>query len=127
MSSNYFYDYVIIRVVPKVEREEFINAGVILFCKEKKFLKANIQLDEDRLKLLNKEIDIEMIKTHLTAIEAISAGSENAGSIGKLSQMERFQWLTSPKSTIIQTSAVHSGYCKDPSETLEHLVNAMVK
>ena len=127
MNKNYFYDYVVIRVVPKVEREEFINAGVILSCKEKKFLQAQISLDEDKLKLLNKDIDMDMIKTHLTAIEAIAAGSENAGPIGKLTQMERFQWLTSPKSTIIQTSAVHSGYCKNPSDTLEHLVKTMVK
>ena len=127
MNNNYFYDYVVIRVVPKVEREEFINAGIILFCKERKFLKSRIELDENKLKLLNKDIDIDLIKTHLNAIEDISAGKENAGSIGKLSQKERFQWLTSPKSTIIQTSAVHSGYCKDPAETLEHLVSAMVK
>ncbi len=127
MSNNYFYDYVVIRVVPKVEREEFINAGVILFCKEKKFLRSLIELDEDKLKLLNKDIDIDMVKSHLKAIEDISAGKENAGSISKLSRAERFQWLASPKSTIIQTSAVHSGYCTDPSETLEHLVKVMIK
>ena len=126
MSNNYFYDYVVIRVVPKVEREEFINAGVILFCKEKNFLKTKIELNEDKLNLLNKDIDIDTIKTHLAAIEAISEGNEGAGSIAKLSQSERFHWLTSPKSTIIQTSAVHSGYCKDPLETLKHLVKAMV-
>ncbi len=127
MINNYFYDYVIIRVVPKVEREEFINVGVILSCKEKKFLEAKIELNEERLKSLNREIDLNMIKKHLTAIEAIAAGKEDSGSIGKLSQMERFHWLSSPKSTIIQTSAVHSGYCKDPSETLEHLLKTMVK
>ena len=127
MSNNYFYDYIIIRVVPKVEREEFINVGVILSCKEKKFLKARIHLDENRLKLLNKEIDIDTIKSHLSAFEDISAGSENAGPIAKLSQMERFHWLSSPKSTIIQTSPVHSGYCKEPSETLDHLLKTMVK
>lgn len=127
MNNNYFYDYVVIRVVPKVEREEFINAGIILFCKEKKFLKTKIELDEDKLKLLNNDIDIESIKTHLAAIEAVSEGRESAGSIAKLSQSERFHWLTSPKSTIIQTSAVHSGYCNDPFKTLEHLVKAMVR
>ena len=127
MSNNYFYDYVVIRVVPKVEREEFINAGVILFCKEKNFLKTKIELNKDKLNLLNKDIDINTIKTHLAAIEAISEGNEGAGSIAKLSQSERFHWLTSPKSTIIQTSPVHSGYCKDPFKTLEHLVKTVVE
>ena len=127
MSNNYFYDYVIIRVVPKVDREEFINVGVIVSCKENKFLEARIELDEEKLKSLNSEIDLDMIKKHLTAIEAIATGKEDSGPIAKLSQMERFHWLTSPKSTIIQTSAVHSGYCKDPSETLEHLLQTMVK
>ena len=127
MNNNYFYDYVIIRVVPKVEREEFINVGVILSCKEKKFLEARIELDEEKLKSLNSEIDLEVIKKHLTAIEAIAVGKEDSGSIGKLSQMERFHWLSSPKSTIIQTSPVHSGYCKNPSDTLEHLIKTMVK
>ncbi len=127
MNNNYFYDYVIIRVVPKVEREEFMNVGVILSCKEKKFLEARIDLNEDRLKLFNDEIDIEIVKNHLTAIEAIALGEESAGEIGRLSLMERFHWLSSPKSTIIQTSPVHSGYCANPSETLEHLVNLMVK
>ncbi len=127
MSNNYFYDYVIIRVVPKVEREEFINVGVILSCKEKKFLKARFELNDEKLKSFSQEMDLEMIKNHLKAIEEISAGSENAGPIGKLSQMERFHWLSSPKSTIIQTSAVHSGYCKNPADTLEHLIKTMVK
>ncbi len=127
MNNNYFYDYVIIRVVPKVEREEFINVGVILSCKEKKFIKARFELNEEKLKSLNKDIDIEMVKNHLKAIEEISIGNENAGPIAKLSQMERFHWLSSPKSTIIQTSAVHSGYCQDPSATLDHLVKTMVK
>ena len=127
MNNNYFYDYVMIRVVPKVEREEFINVGVILSCKEKKFLEARIELDEEKLKSIDKEIDLEVIKSHLKAIEAIAVGKDDSGSIGKLSQMERFHWLSSPKSTIIQTSPVHSGYCKNPADTLEHLVQTMVK
>ena len=127
MNNNYFYDYVIVRVVPKVEREEFINVGVILSCKEKKYLNARFELNEEKLKSLNHEIDIDMIKNHLKAIEEISAGNENAGPIARLSQMERFHWLSSPKSTIIQNSAVHSGYCKEPSATLEHLIKTMVK
>lgn len=127
MQDHYFYDYAIIRVVPKVEREEFINVGAIVLCLEKKFLEVKIELDERRLKKLYPDLDIEIVKNHLKAIENISAGNESAGTIGKLSQKERFHLLTSPKSTIIQTSPVHSGYCKDPSEALAHLVKTMVK
>ncbi|MGE5859354.1 MAG: DUF3037 domain-containing protein [Ignavibacteria bacterium] len=125
--QNHFYDYAVIRIVPKVDREEFINAGVILSCPEKEFLEACIDLDEKRLKVFSPGIDIELVKTHLAAIKAICAGSVDAGTIGKLSQRERFHWLTSPKSTIIQTSPVHSGYCKDPAEELKDLINKMVK
>jgi hypothetical protein len=122
-----FYDYAVIRVVPKVDREEFINAGVILSCPDKNFLQACTNLDEERLKTFSPGTDIELVKTHLDAIKAICAGSSEAGSIGKLSQRERFHWLTSPKSTIIQTSPVHSGYCRDPEEEIKNLVNKMVK
>jgi len=125
--QNHFYDYAVIRVVPKVDREEFINAGVILSCPEKEFLEACIELDEKRLKVFSPGIDIELLKTHLAAIKAICAGSADAETIGKLSQRERFHWLTSPKSTIIQTSPVHSGYCKDPEKELNDLVHKIVK
>ncbi len=126
MQDQYIYDYALIRVVPKVEREEFLNAGVIVSCPEKEFLEACIELDEQRLKVFNPTIDIETTKTHLAAIISICAGTD-IGAIGKLSQRERFLWLTSPRSTIIQTSAIHSGLCKDPKEILDHLVETMVK
>jgi hypothetical protein len=109
MGNNYFYDYAVIRVVPKVDREEFINTGVILSCEEKEFL------------------DIETARIHLDAIHAICKGGKYAGAIGESSQRQRFHWLTSPKSTIIQTSSVHSGYCKDPAEALNHLFETMVR
>ncbi|HSR17126.1 MAG TPA: DUF3037 domain-containing protein [Ignavibacteriaceae bacterium] len=125
--QNHFYDYAVIRVVPKVDREEFINAGVILSCPEKEFLEACIELDEERLKMFAPGIDIELVKTHLAAIKAICAGIDDAEAIGKLSKRERFHWLTSPKSTIIQTSHVHSGYCKNPEKELNDLVNKIVK
>ena len=125
--QNYFYDYAVIRIVPKVDREEFINAGVILSCPEKEFLEARIELDEERLKMFAPGIDIELIKSHLAAIKAICAGIDDMEAIGKLSKRERFHWLTSPKSTIIQTSPVHSGYCKDPEKELNDLVNKIVK
>ena len=127
MGNNYLYDYAVIRVVPKVDREEFINAGIILSCEEKDFLAAKIEIDEKRLKALAPDFDIETARTHLDAIYTICAGGKEAGKIGESSQRQRFHWLTSPKSTIIQISPVHSGYCKDPGETLKHLFEKMVK
>lgn len=127
MQDQYIYDYAIVRVVPKVDREEFVNVGVILSCPGMEFLEARIVVDEQRLKAFDPEFDIEITKTHLSAIPIICTGGAEAGEIGKLSQRERFRWLTSPKSTIIQISSVHSGYCKDPAGALEHLVDTMVR
>jgi len=126
VQDQYFYDYAVIRVVPKVDRDEFINAGVILYCSGKEFLKAQAELDKKRLDAFAQGIDIELVEKHLKAIEAICSGSPEAGKIGQLSQRERFHWLTSPKSTIIQTSPVHSGYCTDPAEELRDLLKKMV-
>ncbi|HSP87751.1 MAG TPA: DUF3037 domain-containing protein [Ignavibacteriaceae bacterium] len=125
MQNHFIYDYAIIRIVPKVEREEFINAGVILSCPDKQFLEAKINLNEKRLKAFAPWVDLEFVKTHLNAIQIIATGID-AGEIGKLSQRERFHWLTSAKSTIIQTSPVHTGYCENPVEVLNHLVENMV-
>jgi hypothetical protein len=127
MGNNYFYDYAVIRVVPKVDREEFINTGVILSCEEKEFLEAKMEIDEKRIKALDPDFDIETARIHLDAIHAICKGGKYAGAIGESSQRQRFHWLTSPKSTIIQTSSVHSGYCKDPAEALNHLFETMVR
>ncbi len=127
MGSDYFYDYAVIRIVPKVDREEFINAGIILSCDEKEFLDAKIEIDEKRLKAIAPDFDIETARAHLDAIYAICKGGKEIGTIGELSQRQRFHWLTSPKSTIIQTSSVHSGYCKDPEKVLNHLFEKMVK
>lgn len=127
MQDHYTYDYAIVRVVPKVEREEFVNVGVIVSCPAKSFLDARIELDEERLKVLDPSLDIESIGTHLATIPAICAGGEQAGPIGQLSQRKRFHWLIAARSTIIQTSAVHTGYCKDPADILEHLLDTMVR
>jgi hypothetical protein len=121
------YDYAIIRVVPKVEREEFLNVGVIVSCPARGFLQARIELDEQRLMALDSTLDVESIRAHLATIPAICCGGEQAGPIGQLSQNERFHWLVAPRSTIIQTSPVHSGYCKDPTAVLEHLLDTMVR
>jgi Protein of unknown function (DUF3037) len=120
------YDYAVIRVVPKVEREEFINAGVILSCPERSFLEAQIKLNESRLLALDSSLDVEMVKTHLATIPKICRGGADAGPIGQLSQRERFYWLVAPRSTIIQTSPVHTGRCSDPAAALRHLVATMV-
>ena len=120
------YDYAIIRVVPCVERGEYINAGVILFCRTRRYLGSLISLDTQRLTLLYPAIDLDMVQKHLDSIPLVCKGAAEAGVIGQLSQSERFHWLVSPRSTIIQTSPVHSGLCADPAETLEHLLKTMV-
>jgi hypothetical protein len=115
------FDYVIVRVVPRVERQEFINAGIIVFCLEKRYLEARIHLDERRLKSLWPDTDIEVVRDHLAAIPRICAGDSAAGPIATLSQRERFHWLISERSTIIQTSPVHSGLCESTDGLLDRL------
>jgi hypothetical protein len=125
--DHYPYDYAVFRVVPRVEREEFVNVGVIVSCPAKDFLEARVELDEQRLKALDSALDVESIRAHLATIPAICAGGEQAGPIGQLSQRERFHWLVAPRSTTIQVSPVHTGWCKDPTEVLEHLLDTMVR
>ena len=121
------YDYAVIRVVPKVDREEFINVGVIVSCPDLSFLEASINLNEARLLALDPSLDLEMVKAHLASIPIICRGGEEAGPIGHLPQRQRFHWLVAPRSTIIQTSPVHTGRCGDPAAALQHLVRAMVE
>ena len=126
MRDHNSYDYAVVRIVPRVEREEFVNVGVIVSCPQKEFLEARIQVDESRLKALDPTIDIEAIRANLASIPAICAGGAQGGTIGKLSRRERFDWLVAPRSTMIQTSKVHTGRCTDPSTLLEHLLDKMV-
>jgi hypothetical protein len=121
------FDYAVLRVVPRVEREEFINAGVILYCRARDFLAARSELDLERLKALAPEIDVPLVQEHLATFERIAHGGKDAGPIGQLTQAERFHWLTSPRSTILQTSPVHSGLCANPAEALERLMGQMVR
>ena len=121
------YDYAVIRVVPRVERQEFVNAGVILWCQEQDVLEARVELDEARVRMLDATVDIDAVRRHLASIATICAGGDDAGPIGKLSKRERFDWLVAPRSTIIQTSAVHSGRCGDVAATLERLLDTMVR
>jgi hypothetical protein len=120
------YDYAVIRVVPRVERAEFVNAGVVLSCHAARFLHARIALDEARLRALDGAVDLDMVRRHLAAIPAICAGGPHSGPIGQLPLRARFHWLTAPRSTIIQTSPVHTGRCADPAAALEHLLQRMV-
>ena len=126
MPDQFRYDYAVIRVVPKVDREEFINVGIILSCPDKSFLEARIKLNESRLLALDPSLDLEMVRTHLATIPTICHGGDGAGPIGQLPQRQRFHWLVAPRSTIIQTSPVHTGRCSDPAAALEHLVIKMV-
>lgn len=121
------YDYAVVRVVPRVERGEFINAGVILSCPERDFLDAHIELDEARLLTLDEGVDLDAVRAHLAAIPRLCAGGPALGPIGRLPMRERFHWLVAPRSTMIQTSAVHTGRCTDPARELEHLVGTMVR
>ena len=126
MPDKYRYDYAVVRVVPKVDREEFINAGVIVSCPDLSFLDASIKLNEDRLLALDPTIDLDLVKDHLEAIPTICRGGGEAGTIGGLPQRQRFHWLVAPRSTIIQTSPVHTGRCHDPAVALERLIATMV-
>jgi hypothetical protein len=121
------FDYAVIRVVPRVEREEFINAGVILYCLTRRFLDARVELDERRLLALAPDIDVDLIRGHLETIPRLCAGGRAAGPIGQLPQKERFHWLVAPRSTVLQTGPVHSGLCEEPAKALEHLMQRMVR
>jgi hypothetical protein len=121
------FDYAVIRVVPRVEREEFINAGVIVSCPAKNFLKARIELDRGRLSALDPLLDAATIQQHLDAIPIICEGGAAAGPIGLLPPRSRFHWIVAPRSTVIQASPVHTGLCEDGDEVLENLLDKMVR
>lgn len=121
------FDYAVVRVVPRVEREEFVNAGVILYCSTLRFLAARVELDAGRLLALAPDVDVELVHSHLASIPQISAGGRDAGPIGALSPVERFDWLVAPRSTMIQTSPVHAGLCADPQHALDRMMDRMVR
>lgn len=127
MSRLSTYDYAIVRVVPRVERGEFVNAGIILSCDIDRVLLARIELDEPRVLALDPRADLATIREALAIIPAICAGGPGSGRIGAMSERERFHWLVSPKSTIVQTSPVHTGQCADPEGAVEHLMISMVR
>jgi len=127
MPARSLYEYVIIRVIPLVERGEFLNAGVVLFCRTRRFLGARIELDEYRLAALAPGVDPRPIRQQLDGIPLLCAGGAAAGPLGLLPQTERFGWLAAPRSTVIQSSPVHCGLCANPAATLERLLTLLVR
>lgn len=127
LTGHFTYNYAIIRVVPRVEREEFINVGAIVCCPDQDFLRAVIEADEARIIALFPQVDMEAVRAHLASIPAICEGGPDAGPIGELPAARRFEWLTAPRSTIIQTSPVHTGRCGDAAAALESLMETMVR
>lgn len=127
MRKRYPFDYAIVRVVPRVDRGEFLNAGIILFSSTAAFLDARIGCDRKRLKALAPDIDVALVDSYLDAIPKVCAGGPEAGSIGELPQRARFHWLVAPRSTIIQTSPVHSGISHDLEAVLENLFDKLVR
>ena len=127
MPERFVFDYAVVRVVPRVERGEFLNAGVILYCSTRGFLKSRIELDGERLNVLSPGLDLALVESYLEAIPKICEGGGEAGSIGALPQRARFHWLVAPRSTIIQTSDVHSGVHEDLQAALDGLFEKLVR
>ena len=120
------FEYAVLRVVPRVERGEFINAGVVLYCQADGFLGARVHLDPDRLNSLDPHADLEAVRAHLESVRSVCAGGAEAGSVGQLPLGERFGWLVAPRSTVVQPSPVHTGLTEDPEAELERLLSRMV-
>lgn len=126
MHTDSSFDYVVLRVVPRVERQEFVNVGVIVFCLEKRFLEARVHVDEARLRALWPAVDVDLVRQHADAVVRICAGDALAGPVAQLSQRERFHWLSSPRSTMMQVSAVHTGICSEPEGLVDRLFRQLV-
>ena len=126
MPENQLFEYAVIRVVPRVEREEFVNVGVVLLCAKLNFLEAMIQLNDARVAALCPEVDKALLSEHVQSFQRICKGGLSSGPIGQLPLPERFRWLTAARSTMVQTSPVHPGLCPDPKEMLRHLFEQLV-
>ena len=127
MPAPLSFDYAVLRVVPRVEREEFVNAGAIVFCSERDWLEARVELAPARVLALFPGADLALIEEHLNAVPRVAAGSDDSGPIGRLSRRERFHWLVAPRSTLLQVSPVHSGLTEDPAQSLERLMETIVR
>jgi hypothetical protein len=117
----------VLRVVPRVEREEFINVGVVLYCLQRRFLEARVELDAGRLTALCPTADVEAIARHLEAFRKVCTGGRGAGPLGALPQKERWHWLVAPRSTMVQAGPVHVGLCEEPGAALERLMERVVR
>ena len=126
MQQKHLFEYAVIRVVPRVEREEFLNIGVMVYCAKLKFLEARYLLDQERLTAFSRDLDLAELKEHVCAFERICLGEKDAGAIGQLDMASRFRWLTAARSTVLQTSTVHPGFCDDAEETLDKLFEQLV-
>ena len=126
MHKNNLFEYAVIRVVPRVEREEFMNVGVILFCKQLQSIDIKIELNTDKLLVLDSKADVNQIKENLRAFEMITKGDNDSGPIGEYGPAERFRWLTATRSTIVQCSKIHPGFCDEPKQALHKIFEEMV-
>ena len=127
MQDKHLFEYAVIRIVPMVEREEFLNAGVVLYCRDLRFLRVRWMIDQCRLEAFAPTLDIPAIEAYLRAFEQVCEGGRNGGPIGQLPLAERFRWLTATRSTVVQTSKVHPGFCiTSPEQTLEKLYHQLV-
>jgi hypothetical protein len=126
MPGKHLFEYAVIRVVPRVEREEFLNAGVILYCRDLKFLKARYLVDNEKINAFCKQLDCTEVAEHLASYQRIANGETNGGPIAQLDLASRFRWLTATRSTVVQSSKVHPGFCDDPDTTLNHLFDQLV-
>jgi hypothetical protein len=125
-SSRSPFSYAVLRVVPDIEREEFVNAGLVLFCRSLRYLNARAALDADGLSALRPDADLEALRAQLTLAERIAAGDVANGPLAGMSQSERFHWLTTPRSTAVQPGPTHGGMTDDPAATFEHLYATLV-
>ncbi len=126
MQEKQLFEYAVIRIVPRVEREEFLNVGAVLYCRDQNFLQARYHLNEKRIRLFCDQLDIEEVEEYLKTFGRICSGETNAGPIAKLPIAERFRWLTATRSTVVQTSKVHPGFTENAGETLDKLFRQLV-
>lgn len=127
MQEKHLFEYAVIRVVPRVEREEFLNVGIVVYCAAQGFLQTMFEVNSDRLRAFGSEVDADELADRLRAFERICAGGPDGGPIGRLPIASRFRWLTATRSTVVQTSPVHPGLCTDAHETLVRLYIQMVQ
>ena len=120
------FSYAVLRVVPDIEREEFVNAGLVLFCRSRRYLRARTSLDVDRILALRPNADATALLAQLALVEQIAAGEVASGPLAEMSQSERFHWLTTPRSTVVQPGPIHGGMADDPDVTFEHLYTTLV-